>query len=147
MRLILLALLFLLNSCYIFTGYKKGSFTYQVHEQRQSFPLIIPVGYSQPIINTDSSGNKEQLYHYNGNGYLYFVHELSPKEYQPIAEEKNIPVQHPLGGMLYKGMDKNGLYWSEIRTDHFKFGYRNIRPGFELRFDSALNFAGYQSFR
>ena len=147
MRLILLALLFLLNSCYIFSGYKKRSFDYKVGKETVSFPLIIPVGYSHHKSNIDSGGNKEELYYYNGKGYLYFVNEITPKDYQPIVEERNIPLQHPMGGTFYKGMDKNGLFWSEIRTEHFKFGYRNIQPGLELRFDSALNFAGYQNLR
>lgn len=133
------------TSCTLLRGYKKREFIYTVNNQPQRAVLLVPKGYGKETIITDSAtGNKEQVYTYGGGMLLYFVQAVdTTKLYQFIDTTNHIPKLFPTGGLVYKGMDENGLYWREIRKDNFRAGYRGVSVALETKFDSALNRAGY----
>ena len=146
MKLILLALLLFATSCSLLSGFNKRKFHYEAsNQQSQTLTLLIPRGYVQEKIAIDSAGNKEQVYHYSNGTILYFVQTIDTlKPYQPIIEENSIPLPHPHGGWIYKGIDSNNLYWREIRQGYFRFGYRFVPTNSEIKFDSVLNFISSQ---
>ena len=146
MKLILFFLLLTTSSCYLVTGFKTRSFSYaDDKQQNHSFKLQVPRGYLTEKITNDSAGGKEQLYKYS-NGTLFYVAYApdTSKTFQPIKEEDHIPLQHPQGGWIYKGVGKDGLYWREIRQDSLRFGYRFVPGILEAKFDEALNFNSLQ---
>lgn len=147
MRWYLLGLLFICNSCFLFSKFKERTFNYSTNGTAQAIPLLVPAGYTKTTETIDSTGNKELYYYYPGGGFIYFVHKVKPKEYRAINEDRHMPLQHPKGGLIYKGMDKGGGFWREIQLENFVFGYNGIGRGAEIKFDSALNFASHQNFK
>ncbi len=146
MKLILFFLLISLSSCYLITGYKKRSFTYSNGpEQSHTLKLQVPRGYLDEKTTTDSTGNKEQVYRYI-NGMVFYV-AYTPdtlKEFHPIEESRHVPLPHAQGGWIFKGVEKNNLFWREIRQDSLRFGYRYVPSELEAKFDAALNFNSLQ---
>lgn len=141
MKFFLLAVLFGISSCALFNDFKKREFEYGP-EARSKFEIIIPKGWSKKDIGLDSAGYKEQFYTYTNGSMLYFVRAAdTTKIYQQFDTSRHIPLIHPKGGLIYKGIDPNGLYWREIKINEFRFGYKGVPTETEVRFDSALNYA------
>ena len=141
---IYLALLILcttLNSCFLFSKYKRSSFTYNENGSTYSVPVIIPKGYSKERTEVDSSGNTILTYSY-GPELFYMANMADTSTYVfPIDELINIPrLYEPTGALVYKGMDSTHLYWREVRQNKLRTGYRNVSPEKEVRFDSATNY-------
>jgi len=132
-------------SCSLLRGYKKREFVYGNDDK--TLALLIPSGYSKEETRTDSLGNKERVYHYRNGASLYFARTMVVKDMQPIDKQNNIPLAHPYGGLMYKGLDERGLYWREMQRNGFRFGYKNVPSNWEIKFDSSVNYAGYQRVR
>lgn len=140
MRFLLFILLLVTASCSLFSNLKQREFTYRSGGHDQSIRVLVPTGYHRSEKVTDSAGNQGQVYHYGSGTFFYVAHTTdSSVAYQPIAEENNVPLPHPDGGLLYKGMDSSGLYWREVRLDSFRIGYRGVRASREIKFDAAVN--------
>jgi hypothetical protein len=143
MKWILPLLLLFTASCALLKGYKKDDFYYTTSPQQdQRLPLLIPRGALKEEIKQEPDGSKVQTYHYGNGTVLYIAYNTDTTwQYQLIAEEKNIPELHPLGGLMYKGITEDRRYWREIRIDSLRMGYVNVPYDLEIRFDSALNYA------
>lgn len=139
--LTLLILCTTLNSCFLFSKYKRSSFTYNENGSTYSVPVIIPKGYSKERTEVDSSGNTILTYSY-GPELFYMANMADTSTYVfPIDELINIPrLYEPTGALVYKGMDSTHLYWREVRQNKLRTGYRNVSPEKEVRFDSATNY-------
>jgi len=142
MKLILfLFLTIILSSCFLFSNFRKGSFSYSAHGTSQTVPLIVPKGYNKVERVTDpATGNEEVYYRYPGKSVLYFVvAKDTNKQYQPINYELNIS-QPIYTGRFYKGVDSSDLYWRETQMGFYRAGYIHIQRGDDGEFDSAVNY-------
>ncbi len=140
-RVIFFFLMLFFSSCSLFNDFKKREFEYG-DEGQNSFRLLVPKGWSNEKISLDNAGYKEQFYYYKNGSSIYFVRAGdTTKSYQFFDTALHIPLVHPLGGLIYKKVDGNGLYGREIRINEFRFGYKGVPTETEVRFDSALNYA------
>lgn len=133
---------FLFCSCFFAAPkFRQSTFTYTNENGTQSFPVIVPKGYSAQKFTTDSAGNSGVLYHYGkAIFYVTYVRDTT-QQTQPIDTSMNVPRIHPLGGLIYKGIDAKGAFWREIRRQHLRFGYRDVPRSLEFALDSATNYA------
>jgi hypothetical protein len=135
-------------SCSLFSGLRKREFTFTNNQQAQTLCLLIPKRYAKKETFTDSAGNQHQVYRYSNGAFLYVIQTTDTlTQFQPIDTANHIPLLHPYGGLLYKGLDTARLFWREIRTDSFRFGYRFVPAALETDFDTAVNFAGMRRFK
>ena len=139
----LLLLLFALSSCALFSPYSNRPFVYAPSNGEQKMVHIkVPRGFRTSNVQTDSAGNKEQVYKYvNGAVYYAAYSTDTARTYQPIDTSMAQPLPHRLGGWIYKGQDSSHRFWREIRMDSLTFGYRFVDRENEIKFDSALNFS------
>lgn len=145
--LALFLLLAFCASCSIFSALRKRQFTFIDGGEAQTLRIKVPKRYAKKETITDSSGNKSDSYHYGNGALLYVVHTTDTLTlFQPIDTVNNIPLPYPNGGWMYKGVDSTGLFWREVRTDSFRFGYRFVPYDQEILFDSAVNYAGKRRF-
>jgi hypothetical protein len=134
-----------LNSCFL-SKYKRTNFTYSEGSQSYSIPIVVPKGFAKERTEVDSSGNTILSYFYEkkaGKAFFYIAHMVdSSTQLQPIIEEEHIP-QVRLGTetLVYKGLDKENLYWREVRKGELRVGYHSVPKHLESRFDSATNYA------
>jgi hypothetical protein len=131
----------ILSSCFLFSNFRRSSFSYSGNGTSQTVPLVVPKGYNKIERQTDSAtGNEEIYYRYPGKAVLYFVvAKDTTKEYQRINYELNVP-QPIYTGRFYKGVDSSDLYWRETRMGFYRAGYYNIERGDDWEFDSAVNY-------
>ena len=143
MKCFLLLLLFFISSCGIFSPYKNRQFTYAGADGAEKVVRIkVPRGFKTSSVETDSVGNKEQVYRYLNGAIYYAAYSLdTTRTYQPIDTSMAQPLPHRLGGWIYKGQDSSHLFWREIRMDSLTFGYRHVSSDNEIKFDSALNYS------
>ena len=106
MRLAFYLLMILFFSCSPYRGLRKQTFHYINQHQNHSLPVLVPKGYTRSNLEKDSAGNQIQYYFYLNGAQLYFARITGKKEIQPIDTTTNIPRLHPLGGLIYKGMDE-----------------------------------------
>src|SRR6478672_12699831 len=123
----LLMLCTALNSCFLFSKYKRSSFTYNENGSTYSVPVIIPKGFTKERTEVDSSGNTILTYSYGPElFYLAYMSDTS-SAIHAIDETINIPrFYKPTGALVYKGMDSLHRYWREVRQDKLRSGYRNV---------------------
>lgn len=146
--LALFSVLALCVSCSVFSALRKKEFVFTDGNQPQALRILVPKRYAKRETITDSSGNKGDYYRYSNGAFLYIIQATDTLTlFQPIDTVNHIPLLHPYGGLLYKGLDSSGLFWREIRTDSFRFGYRFVPQEMEMLFDSAVNYAGMRRFR
>jgi len=144
---VFLLIIFLLPACFLAREYKQTSFSYTANGQSASMPLIVPRGYVKDE-RIDTAGVIMHLFHYANGAFLYAAYVSdSTAQLQAINKSLHQPVGGPQGGLVYKGIDENELFYREIRRGPLRFGYRNVPESVELRFDSATNFAALQSRR
>jgi hypothetical protein len=137
----------LLPACFLAKEYKQASFTYTANGQTASMPLIVPKGYVKEE-RIDTAGVMMHLFRYANGAFLYSAYVSdSTAQLQAINKSLHQPVGGPQGGLVYKGIDENELFYREIRRGPLRFGYRNVPESVELRFDSATNFAAQQGRR
>ena len=135
-------------SCSLYSALRRKEFTYTAANEQQTLRLLVPKRYAKVENDTDSAGNPQRLYRYGNGAVLYIIQTTDTVTlFQPIDTTNHVPLQHPYGGIMYKGIDSMGLFWREIRTDSFRFGYRFVPSGVEPLFDSAVNFAGMRRFK
>jgi hypothetical protein len=140
---LILFLFAVLNSCFLFSKFKRTDFTYDEGSQLYSIPIVVPRGYNKERTEVDSSGNTILSYSYPNEALFYVAHiEDSSLQIQPIAEQDNIPhLATGTGAVIYKGMDADHLLWREVRQNDLRVGYRSVPKEWESRFDSATNYA------
>ena len=137
-------LLISLTSCIFRRDFKKGTFVYDTNG---ALPILIPSDYIGDSITTDSAGNKVRRFKYSNGASFYIARLVDSATVQPIDREMNIPKMYPQGVWLYKGIDTGRLFWRESQLNHFRFGYRNVPAEWEVKFDSAVNYASFQKLR
>ena len=129
-------------SCSLFDEMRKSSFTYK---NGKSLSLFVPKRFTKLKLQTDSAGNRIQVFQYSNGGELYFYYGDSTNEYFPIDTSMHIAKYYPEVVQFYKGQDSNnGLFWRESRYGNFRFGYRNVSIDKEGWFDSSINYAAKQ---
>jgi hypothetical protein len=134
-------------ACSPYAGLRKKTFSYNTSQPSQSLRTLVPKRYAKQETTVDSAGNPHQVYRYGNGAFLYFIHTTDTATlFHPIDTAGNIPLPHPFGGRMYKGLDSSGRYWREVRTDSFRFGYRFVPEASEHLFDSAVNYAGMRRF-
>ena len=143
MKMLLLLLLFFVSSCGIFSPYSNRKFVYATNGDAEKVVRIkVPRGFKIASVETDSAGNKEQIYRYANGAVYYAAYSLdTSRTYQPIDTSMAQPLPHRLGGWIYKGQDSSHLFWREIRMDSLTFGYRHVSRDNEIKFDEALNYS------
>jgi hypothetical protein len=143
MKYSLFVLLIFLAACSVFRGMRKKSFVYRSGEV---LPLLVPKGYQKSELQTDSAGNKTQIFWYDNNAALYFYFGDTTASNLPTDTSFNIAKYYPGDVRFFKGQDSsNALFWRESRYKNFRFGYRNINTGKESLFDSSVNYAAWQA--
>jgi hypothetical protein len=130
----------LFSSCSVVDGFKAKEFSYQFQNKKEMLALKVPKGFAEEKMILDTSGGKEQYYYYDNGALLYFSKNVVnwQTENQPMIES----VKDPLVGknvFTYKGVDKDGLHWKEIRMDGFCFGYSYVPSGYLEKFETAIN--------
>lgn len=131
-----------LTSCFLSKPYRIENFNYADKGSNYSFPLVVPRGYSKKWTSVDETGNSILTYSYRNGSIFYMAHMTdTAADMQPIDMQENIARQsHHTGALIYKGMDKNDLYWREVRQKNFRVGYRYVSSDNEYKFDSATNY-------
>ena len=136
MKFVCFYLMILLVGCNPFRNFKSSQF----NAGDKTLALSVPPRYIKQELRTDSAGNTIQVYNYGDGAYLYFGTVKDSIDLQQIDREKNIPKPHINGGLFYKGVDANGLFWQEVQNGNLRYGYKNINRDNEIKFDSAVNF-------
>ena len=139
-RILPIVCLLFCSSCFLLRDIKRDSFSYNANGQARTIPLFVPKGFSRERVEADSAGNTVKYYSY-GNGTVFYAAYVTDtsKQYQYINYEKNLPLEHIRGGLIFKGLDSTNRYWREIRLRTYKFGYKNVSRSQEGDFDEALN--------
>lgn len=107
-------------------------------------PLVVPKGFVRQS-RTDTAGISLQSFEYPGGAVLYAAYlKDTSVELQSFDKRIHQPLQHRLGGQVYKGQDSNDRFYREIRQGRLRFGYRNVSDVQEGFFDSATNHASLQ---
>lgn len=129
-----------LSSCSLFgPRFSKTNFNFTAANKSYTFPIIVPEGYRLAKPANDSSGTGMLFEYGKPVFYIAYVIDTSLKT-EFVEPSENMPLPHPMGGLIYKGMNKNG-FWREIRRGHLRVGYRDVPPFLEGAFDSASNYA------
>ena len=136
--------LFAISSCFLFKDYKRSEFTYSQNGITTTVPLVVPRGFVKTE-NVDTAGVLLKTFYY-GNGAMLYAAYVNDTAIllQPIDERLHEPQYHRLGGLVYKGQNKDELFYREIRQGNLRFGYRGVPGAWELLFDSATNHASLQ---
>src|SRR5215217_775493 len=135
-------------SCSLFSGLRKRNFTHTINEKPQTLRILVPKRYANKQTSADSAGSQHRYYTYKNGAQLYVIYTTDTlTQFQPIDTTTHIPKLHPYGGLMYKGLDSAGLFWREIRTDSFRFGYRLVPHDVEPLFDSAVNYDAMRRFK
>ena len=131
-----------LASCFLQKPYKMETFSFTDKGVSHSYPVVVPRGYKKKFTTVDEAGNNIITYNYKNGSVFYLAHMAdTSKDMQPLDEKENIArISLHTGALIYKGMDKNYLYWREVRQKNFKSGYRFVMGEDEERFDSATNY-------
>jgi hypothetical protein len=142
MKWVLALLMIVFASCSLFDGMRKNSFNYK---GKENLPLSIPKRFAKQDLQTDSVGNRMQVFKYANGGELYFYYGDTTKEYLSIDTLMNIAKYYPGEVLYYKGQDSaSKLFWRENRYGNFRFGYRGVGSDREGWFDSSLNYAAWK---
>lgn len=133
-----------LSACFLAREYKQKQFTYTDNGRLVTLPLVVPRGFLKEE-KKDTAGSTVQTFYYPGGAVLYtaFLQDTG-FAIQPFDEALHQPQVHRLGGLVFKGQNKDDLYYREIRRGNLRFGYRLVSEAHELQFDSATNFASLQ---
>lgn len=132
------------SSCFLFKDYRKSSFTYSQNGTTTTVPLVVPRGFVK-VEDVDTAGVLLRTFYYDNGALLYagYVDDTTTL-LQPIDKRHHEPQYHRLGGLVYKGQDKEELFYREIQQGRLRFGYRLVPRAWELLFDSATNHASLQ---
>lgn len=151
MKYISIVFILFLSSCFLFRkSFRKSEFNYTAAGQSFSTPLRLPAGYSDVRTTTDDAGNQQKYYYYPEGAFFYIAKlnidtlykvQLDEDTYRYVDTTMNIPLVHPLGGLVYKGQDAKRLFWREIQIDKFRIGYHFANKEMAIYLDSATNFA------
>jgi hypothetical protein len=133
-------LLFLLITVFSACGaWQRRQFIFSDEGVQRSLTVSVPRGFKSEEKSKDADGSERLEYSYSNGAKLYFARlSDTTRTFQFIDSSMNIPRTTPFGGTVYKGMDSSGLWWSEIRIGDLRFGYENVPPRRETRFDQAI---------
>lgn len=137
--------LFFFSACFLRgKPYRTSQITFDSNGQALTVPLIVPRGYTKQE-RIDTAGVALQTFYYPG-GPVFYVAHLRDTAYQlqAIDERLHQPRVHFLGGRVFKGIDKNELFYREVQQGNLRIGYRLVPKSVELLFDSATNYAALQ---
>ncbi|ANE50966.1 hypothetical protein [Flavisolibacter tropicus] len=139
---LVIIILAVLPSCFLFKDYKRREFTYTRTGDSTSTTVatIVPKGYKRVKEIADSSGHQGLAYYYKDGAELYILYTPLVDNYQPIDTLRHIPKPQLQGGVFYKGIDSTRRWWREAQPPSFRFGYRNVSSEKEVFFDSAVNY-------
>ncbi len=137
--LLLLVVITFCSSCSLFgPKFTKTTFSYTANGVSHSVPVIVPKGFRTAKNGTDSSGSGVLFDYGKSIFYVAYVIDTSLRT-EFVDPEVNIPLPHPLGGSIYKGLSQSG-FWREIRRGNLRVGYQNVSKSGEFAFDSASNY-------
>jgi hypothetical protein len=134
------AAVLLLFSCNPYKAMRRDTFTYPAGTGTQTLALKVPKG-GRKRVETDSAGNRAQVYSYDNGARLFFV-QLAPGGSYPSADTTDHIGKAQLhGGIFYKELGSDGRYWREVFAPGFRMGYRGAAADTqEARMDSSLNY-------
>jgi hypothetical protein len=138
--MILLLLMVIFNSCFLFSDFKRSHFSFLKEGKETPVEVVVPKKYNKSETQTDSAGNQIHYYYYSGGTVLYFAFlKDTNTQLQPIDYEMNIP--KPLYQTVYmKGLDSSNHYWRETKFDQYKAGYQHVDEDDDGVFDSSINY-------
>jgi len=134
----LFAILFL-ASCSVVDDFNRREFIYPGVAKQQKLVLQVPRGYREEKKLLDTTGGKEQYYYYSNGALIYFTNKVSLSTENDSIIEKSNPEPAGEHSFVYHGIDKDGLYWKEIRHETFRFGYSYVPKDRLVQFEQALN--------
>lgn len=143
--LLLFLLLGVLSSCFLLRKeFQASRFAYENNGRQVSVPLLVPRGFQRQE-RVDTAGVALQTFYYAGGAVLYVAH-LKDTSYQLQAIDARLhqPRVDFLGARVFKGMDKNELFYREVQQGNLRVGYRLVPKATELVFDSATNYVAMQ---
>jgi hypothetical protein len=133
-------------SCVTINKTKNINLKYYVGETRHKITLKIPEGYKLIKIITGGEG-EEHRYWYSDSSLIYLsdasslisINEESVRNQEAADYRKN-----KSDSFLFKGVNTNGNYWTEIKNKGLLYGYFNVPPYKKHFYDSALKSLKYR---
>lgn len=139
--LVVFFLAFGCSSCIFFSKYKRDEFRYVQAGGEQNLALLLPKGFQTSKQIVDSAGNTIKSFRYANGGTIYFAAMIdSNVALQTYDTMLHLPLLHPFGGLMYKGIGTDNRIWREIRNKQFRAGYYQVPIDVEGYFDSSLNY-------
>jgi hypothetical protein len=137
---VLLLVSVMFNSCFLFSGLKKTSFSFSENGQDQSVSTVVPKKFNKSETKIDSLGNQVRYYFYPDGAVLYFASlKDTSMQIQPINYDLNIP-KELYHTVFVKGIDSANRYWRETRFRNYRAGYKNVEGEDDGNFDSSINY-------
>jgi len=138
MRAAIFLMAVLFSSCSAIDVYKTREFSFDDNEKRQRVILHIPKGFAEEKFLLGNTGGKEQYYYYLNGALLYFAKNVNWDTENQLFIDKAKAISEN-SRFVYKGVDKDGLHWKEIRIDDFRFGYSYVPRDHLEKFEQAIN--------
>ena len=142
---LLLFILFAL-SCSTAKEMQQVKFRYSVHGRQHVVSLAIPK--SAKLIKVVAGGEgEEHRYFYSDSSVIYITSlsgagTLNESLINRSADDYN--KRFSADTASFTGIDKNGLYWKEIKHYGLFYGYAKVLPAKKLFFDKALTSARHK---
>ena len=105
---------------------------------KQSLTVFVPGGYTDEYVNVDKEKGMEQYYTYNGGAIFYIANNVSWHSMNEYARKAQAQKQDGSDRQISKGIDASGFLWKEVQIDSLRFGYFNVPPHLQHKFDQAL---------
>ena len=129
----------LVTSCSVVDDFKRREFIYPGNSNQKKLILHVPRGYTEEKKILDTTGGKELFYYYPTGALIYFTNKVSwPTENDSIISKMET-FSMSAASFAYHGIDKDGLYWKEIRHEKFRFGYSYVSKSELEKFEQAVN--------
>lgn len=120
---------------------QRAQFVYREGEKLQTLSLPVPQGFNEDKMLLDTNGGKEQYYYYPSGALFYFTNKVTwnTENDSLIRVQQGSRFSPKRASYTYKGVDRNGLYWKEVRINDFRYGYSYVPKSLVGPFDDALN--------
>lgn len=120
-------------------GFVQRDFNYSDKTAVEKMLLQVPKGFTREKMVLDTVGGKEQFYNYANGAIVYFSKDISWLTENALLVRQAKRSSND-GTVVWKGIDKDGLYWKEIKMEGFRFGYSYVPPAALEQFEQAVNF-------